>query len=181
MTYFDDLPEPDVQILPDAMFRMRVRDDSIEGDNPFRWDYKTTKELFAGKKILVISLPGAFTPTCSNSQVPGFEEMAQKFYDKGVDEIWCVSVNDAFVMYQWSQHLGVKEIKMLPDGNAEFTEGMGMLVDKRNLGFGGRSWRYVALIDNLFVEHLFVEDGMMNNCPYDPYVATTPENVYNNI
>ena len=168
-------------LLPDVMFYMRERDESIGGENPYKWVYKTTKDLFTGKKVLIIGLPGAFTPTCSNNQLPGFDAMYEKFQEKGIDEIWCTSVNDAFVMHQWSQHQGTKNVKMLPDGNGDFAQGMGMLVDKRNLGFGKRSWRYVLVADDLEITHMWQEWAVMDNCPTDPYENTTPENVFEDL
>ena len=167
-----------VNFVPDVVFHMRERDDSIGGDNPFRWVRKTTLDLFAGKKVLVFGLPGAFTPTCTNEQLPTFERMYDEFKEFGVEEIWCTSVNDAFAMYQWAQQLGIKNVKMLPDGNGDFAKGMGMLVDKSNLGFGKRSWRYAALINGLVIEKIWEEDGFTDNCPADPYDESRPENVY---
>jgi len=156
---------------------MRERDESIEGDNPFKWVYKTTKDIFSEKKVIIFGLPGAFTPTCSNSQLPGYEELYDDFVAQGIDEIWCTSVNDAFVMYQWAKSQNIKNVKMLPDGNGEFAHGLGMLVEKGNLGFGARSWRYAMLVDNLEVKKLWAEDGRMHNCPTDPYEVSAPEYV----
>lgn len=168
-------------LLPDVVFHMRERDDTLEGSNPYKWVRKTTGELFADKKVIIIGLPGAFTPTCSNSQLPGFEEMYDKFKALGVDEIWCTSVNDAFVMFQWARHQCVEKVKMLPDGNGDFAKGLNMLVDKSNLGFGKRSWRYVAYVENLEVKGILEEEGYMDNCPTDPYGKSSPENVYNEL
>jgi len=170
-----------MKFLPDVMFYMRERDESIEGDNPFKWVYKTTKDIFAGKKVVIFGLPGAFTPTCSNSQLPGYEEMYDEFTAQGIDEIWCTSVNDSFVMYQWAKAQGVENVKMLPDGNGEFAEGLGMLINKRNLGFGVRSWRYALVADDMKIVNMFEEEGYMQNCPTDPYEVSSPENVLNNI
>lgn len=166
------------EVLPDTMFYMRERDPLLYKDpNPFKWVYKTTKDLFAGKKVIIFGLPGAFTPTCSNSQLPGFEELAEDFYAEGIDEIWCTSVNDAFVMYQWGLAQGVKNVRLLPDGNGDFANSLGMLVDKSNLGFGKRSWRYAMYVDNLEIKSFMAEDGCMENCPDDPYGNSAPENV----
>ena len=164
--------------LPDVVFHMRERDESIEGDNPFRWVRTTTGELFGGKKVIIFGLPGAFTPTCTNEQLPTFERMYDEFKEFGVEEIWCTSVNDAFAMYQWAQQLGIKNVKMLPDGNGDFAKGLDMLVDKSNLGFGKRSWRYAMLVDDLVIKELWEEDGLTDNCPADPYAESKPENVY---
>lgn len=168
-----------IDTLPDVMFYMRERDDSVEGENPFKWVYKTTKDLFAGKRVLIFGLPGAYTPTCSNSQLPGYERLYDEFVNAGIDEIWCTSVNDAFVMFKWAKDLGIEKVKMLPDGNGAFAEALGYLVDKTNLGFGKRSWRYAMIADDLVVhfEDVFSEYGFMDNCPNDPYEISTPENV----
>lgn len=166
-----------IKSLPDTTFYMRERDETIEGNNPFKWVYKTTKDLFAGKRVLIFGLPGAFTPTCSNSQLPGFEQMYEQFQAKGIDEIWCTSVNDAFVMYQWAKAQGIKNVKMLPDGNGDFAYRLGMLVKKENLGFGKRSWRYAMVVNDLEIERTFVEPGKMDLCPTDPYGESAPENI----
>jgi thioredoxin-dependent peroxiredoxin len=164
--------------IPDTVFYMRERDESIGGDNPFKWVYKTSKEIFGDKRTVIFSLPGAFTPTCSTFQVPGFEAAYDEMRSLGVDEVYVVSVNDAFVMRKWMIDQKVEKIKALPDGNGLFTEGMGMLVDKSNLGFGKRSWRYAAIIDaDMEIERWFIEEGLMDNCPTDPYERSSPENV----
>jgi len=164
-------------LVPQVVFRTRVRDESIGGENPFRWQDLNTEDVFKGKRVVVFSLPGAFTPTCSNSQVPGFDEAYEDILGLGVDEVYCVSVNDAFAMYQWGKQLGVKNVKLLPDGNADFTDGMGMLVEKCNLGFGSRSWRYAMVVLNGKIEWLSEEEGRVDNCETDPYENTTPETV----
>ena len=141
--------------VPDVTFKTRVRDESIGGDNPFKWQDLTTDELFANKKVVVFSLPGAFTPTCSTSHLPRYEELYNEFKALGVDEIVCISVNDAFVMYQWGLNQNRENVFLLPDGNGEFTRKMGMLVDKSNLGFGMRSWRYSMYVDNKAIKKVF--------------------------
>ena len=164
-------------VVPDVVFHTRVRDESIGGDNPFRWEQKSTADLFAGKRVVVFSLPGAFTPTCSTMQVPGFEAM----YDdmtQHVDEVYCVSVNDAFVMNKWGIDQGIKNLKLIPDGSGEFTRQMGMLVKKDNLGFGLRSWRYAMVVDNGIVEKWFEEPSRQDNAEDDPYGVTAPNNLY---
>ncbi|SUD90691.1 peroxiredoxin [Psychrobacter phenylpyruvicus] len=155
--------------VPDVTFKTRVRDESIGGENPFKWYDLTTDELFANKKVVVFSLPGAFTPTCSTSHLPRYEELYDEFKALGVDEVVCVSVNDAFVMYQWGLKQGREKVFLLPDGNAEFTRKMGMLVEKENLGFGMRSWRYSMLVDNKEIKKMFIEPGFEDNCPEDPF------------
>ena len=138
---------------------------------------RTSAELFNNKRVVIFSLPGAFTPTCSAYQLPGFEESYDDFISLGIDEIYCVSVNDAFVMNAWAQDQNIKNVKLIPDGNAYFTRSMGMLVTKSNLGFGDRSWRYAAVVDNGIIEKLFLEDGFRDNADTDPYEVSTPENV----
>jgi thioredoxin-dependent peroxiredoxin len=163
--------------VPDVVFRTRARDESIGGDNPFRWQLMTTRDYFEDKRVLIFSLPGAFTPTCSTMQVPGFEANYDLIRSLGIDEIYVVSVNDAFVMRKWMLDQKIEKLKFIPDGNGEFTEGMGMLVDKSNLGFGHRSWRYAAVVDNMRIEKVFSEPGLMDMCLDDPYGVTSPENV----
>ena len=155
--------------VPDVTFKTRVRDESIGGDNPFKWYDLTTDELFANKKVVVFSLPGAFTPTCSTSHLPRYEELYNEFKALGVDEVVCVSVNDAFVMYQWGLKQGRENVFLLPDGNGEFTRKMGMLVDKSNLGFGMRSWRCSMYVENKEIKKVFMEPGFDDNCPTDPF------------
>ena len=139
-------------------------------------------ELFHEKRVIVFGLPGAFTPTCSTKQLPGFEEMYDQFKEKGIDEIYCVSVNDGFVMRAWAkEHTCGDKVKCLADGNGELTRQMGMLVEKTNLGFGMRSWRYAAVINNGIVEQMFEEEGMEDNHGEDPYEISTPENILENI
>ena len=138
---------------------------------------RTTKELFHGKRVVIFSLPGAFTPTCSAYQLPGFEEKYDDFIGSGIDAIYCISVNDGFVMNAWAQDQNIKNVQLIPDGNAYFTRSMGQLVMKSNLGFGERSWRYAAVVDNGLIEKLFEEPGKGDNAINDPYEETTPEKV----
>lgn len=163
--------------IPDVVVHLRERDESIGGQNPYKWVRKTTGELFGGKKVIIFGLPGAFTPTCTNEQLPSFERMYEDFVAQGIDEVWCTSVNDAFVMNKWAKDLGIEKVKMLPDGSGEFAKGLGMLVDKSNLGFGKRSWRYAVVVDNCVIENWYDEDGYGDNCPDDPYDTSNPENV----
>lgn len=163
--------------LPDVTFRTRVRDESVGGPNPFRWENKTTDDYFKGKKVVLFSLPGAFTPTCSTYQLPDFDKLFPEFQAKGIDEIYCLSVNDAFVMNAWGKQQGLKNIKLIPDGSGEFTRKMGMLVCKDNLGFGMRSWRYAAVVDDGVVKAWFEEPGFSDNCETDPYGASSPQNI----
>ncbi len=155
--------------VPDVIFKTRVHDEAVGGDNPYRWQDVSTNEIFGGKKIVVFGLPGAFTPTCSSTHLPGFEAKYDDFKALGIDEVYCVSVNDAFVMKQWADKLGIKKVKMLPDGNGDFAKGMGMLVKKENLGFGNRSWRYSMYVEDGAVRKIFSEPGFSDNCPDDPF------------
>ena len=136
------------QKVPQASFRTRTDSD---------WKTLTTDEIFKGKTVVVFSLPGAFTPTCSSTHVPRYNELASTFRKVGVDEIVCLSVNDAFVMSEWQKDQNAPEINFIPDGNGEFTAAMGMLVDKNDLGFGKRSWRYSMLVKNGVIEKMFIE------------------------
>ena len=158
--------------VPNIVFKTRVRDESIGGDNPFRWQDVTSSDIFSGKNIVVLALPGAFTPTCSSTHLPGFEAKYDELKAQGVDEVYCVSVNDAFTMFQWSNNLQVEKVKMLPDGNGDFTRLMGMLVKKENLGFGDRSWRYSMHVVDGEIKKMFAEPGLMDNCPDDPFTCS---------
>ncbi|UBF26326.1 glutathione peroxidase [Kovacikia minuta CCNUW1] len=156
------------QRVPNVTFRTRHNN---------QWVDVTTDDLFAGKTVVVFSLPGAFTPTCSSTHVPGYNELANAFKENGVDEIVCLSVNDAFVMNEWAREQNAKNITMIPDGNGEFTEGMGMLVDKHDLGFGKRSWRYSMLVKDGVVEKMFIEPDE----PGDPFKVSDAETMLNYI
>jgi glutathione-dependent peroxiredoxin len=135
--------------VPEVTFRTRTD----EG----QWKDVTTREVFAGKKVVVFALPGAFTPTCSSSHVPRYNELAPQFAARGVNEIVCLSVNDAFVMNEWAKDQDASSIRFLPDGNGDFARAMGMLVDKTSLGFGQRSWRYSMLVEDGVIKKMFVE------------------------
>jgi len=158
-----------MKYVPKVTFKTRVRDESIQHENPFRWQDVTTDDIFKNKSVIIVALPGAFTPTCSSTHLPGFEAKYDELKALGVDEVYCLSVNDAFTMFQWGKNLGISKIKMLPDGNGDFTRGMGMLVKKENLGFGDRSWRYSMHVVDGEVRAQFVEPGLMDNCPEDPF------------
>lgn len=165
------------QRLPDVTFHTRVRDDSIEGPNPFKWEDKTTADYFAGKRVVLFALPGAFTPTCSTYQLPGFENGFADFAAEGIDAIYCLSVNDSFVMNKWAESQGLKNVGVIPDGSGAFTRRMGMLVAKDNLGFGARSWRYAAVVNDGVIEGWFEEPGLADNHGEDPYGESSPETV----
>jgi glutathione-dependent peroxiredoxin len=142
--------------VPQVSFRTRAGGE---------WKTVTTDEIFKGRTVVVFSLPGAFTPTCSSTHLPRYNELAPAFFANGVDRIVCVSVNDAFVMNEWAKDQESDKVYLLPDGNGEFTDGMGMLVDKADLGFGKRSWRYSMLVRDGVVEKMFVEPQK----PGDPF------------
>ena len=165
---------------PNVTFAFREGDEAPAGGGcPIggQFVYKTSKELFGGKRVVIFSLPGAFTPTCSSQQLPGYERLYDEFRAQGIDEIYCVSVNDAFVMNAWAEQLGIKKVKMLPDGNGDFTRLMGMLVSKSAIGFGQRSHRYAAVLTDMVREKLFDEPGREDNFAGDPYSESSPENV----
>lgn len=129
------------------------------------WVDVTSEELFANRNVIVFSLPGAFTPTCSSSHVPRYNQLARSFFEQGIDDIICISVNDAFVMNQWQEEQRADHIRFLPDGNGDFTRAMGLLVNKQDLGFGERSWRYSMLVRNGRITKMFVE----TEAPGDPF------------
>lgn len=161
--------------VPNVTFKTRVRDESVGGENPFRWQDITTDEIFKGKTVVLFGLPGAFTPTCSSTHAPGYEKYYDEMKALGVDEVICLSINDSFVMYQWKKNLGLEKVFMLPDGNGDFTRGMGMLVKKTNLGFGDRSWRYSMLVEDGIIKKIFVEPGFSDDCESDPFEVSDAE------
>ena len=163
----------------DHTFKFREGDTDEKGGCTFiggSWKNVTTKDLFANKKIILFSLPGAFTPTCSGQQLPAYDEQYDKFKELGIDDVYCISVNDAFVMNAWARDLNIKNVKMIPDGCGTFTRSMGMLVNKPAQGFGMRSWRYSALIDNKEIIHFNEEPGLNNlGLDDDPYTVSDPD------
>lgn len=144
------------QTIPNVTFPTRVNNE---------WKNVSTDDIFKGKTVVVFSLPGAFTPTCSSTHLPRYNELAKTFKENGVDDIVCVSVNDTFVMNAWAADQESDNVTLIPDGNGEFTDGMGMLVDKSDIGFGKRSWRYAMLVKDGVVEKMFIEP----NVPGDPF------------
>jgi peroxiredoxin len=164
--------------VPSVTFKTRVRDESVEGENPFRWQDVTTDDVFKGKNIVLFALPGAYTPTCSTTHAPGYEAKYDEIKALGVDEVICLSVNDAFVMFNWKKHLGLTKVFMLPDGNGDFSREMGMLVKKNNLGFGDRSWRYSMHVVDGVIKKMFIEDGMSDNFESDPFLVSDAETMH---
>lgn len=120
--------------VPNVTFHTRVQNEALDGSNPYEWKQVSTKDIFGGRKIVLFTVPGAFTPSCSDAHLPGYENRYEEFKALGVDEVICLSVNDAFVMFQWAKSRSIEKIFMLPDGNADFTRRMGMLVDRSNNG-----------------------------------------------
>jgi peroxiredoxin len=163
--------------VPFCSWNTRVRDESIGGDNPYRWQTVTTDDIFKDKKVILFSLPGAFTPTCSTYQLPNFEKLYDDFKAQGIDDIYCLSVNDSFVMNAWAKSQNLKNVKVIPDGNGDFTRHMGMLVNMSGATFGYRSWRYAIVVDNYRIEHWFIEPGKEDLHAEDPYGESSPENV----
>ncbi|MEK7461764.1 MAG: peroxiredoxin [Patescibacteria group bacterium] len=161
--------------VPNVIFKTRVRDTGVKGPNPYRWQDVTSTKVFSGKKIVLFSLPGAFTPTCSSSHLPGYEKTYAEFKKLGIDEVICLSVNDAFVMFQWGKAQGIKNVKLLPDGSGLFTKKMGMLVKKDNLGFGNRSWRYSMYVEDGEIKKMFIEPGFRHDCSTDPFKVSGAE------
>lgn len=161
-------PNKEGQAVPSVTFHTR---------KDAAWVDVTTDELFKGKTVIVFSLPGAFTPTCSSTHVPRYNQLAATFKQHGVDEIICMSVNDTFVMNEWKVDQEADNITFIPDGNGEFTDGMGLLVDKNDLGFGKRSWRYSMLVKDGVVEKMFIEP----NKPGDPFEVSDADTMLNYI
>ena len=168
-------------VLPKVTFRVRVGDEEVDGIEGCSiggdWINKTTDDYFKGKRVVLFSLPGAFTPTCSSKQLPGFEALADTIKGLNVDEIYCMSVNDSFVMNAWANQQNISKVKVIPDGSGNFTRFMGMLIGKNHLGFGMRSWRYMCILNDGVVEKWWQEPGINNEgSDDDPYEQTTPEN-----
>ena len=170
-----EAPNIEGKNVPQVVFKTRVRDESVGGENPYRWQDVTSDEYFKGKNVVVFALPGAFTPTCSSTHLPGYEAAYDELKKLGVDEVYCLSVNDAYVMNQWGKHQGVKNIKLIPDGSGLFTKQIGMLVKKDDLGFGERSWRYSFYAEDGVVKKAFIEPGFTDNCPDDPFEVSDAE------
>ena len=148
--------------VPNVTFKVR------EGHE---WVEKTTDDYFKGKKVVLFALPGAYTPTCSSTHLPRYNELYQSFKENGIDDVICLSVNDTFVMNDWQKDQKAENITMLPDGNGEFSEKLGFLVDKSDLGFGKRSWRYSMLVNDGTIEKMFIEEEV----PGDPFNASDAE------
>ena len=156
------------QAVPQVTFQTRQNNEFVP---------VTTDEIFKGKTVVLFSLPGAFTPTCSSSHVPRYNQLLPVLKENGVDDVVCVSVNDGFVMAEWQKDQNAEDITFIPDGNGEFSEGMGMLVDKSEIGFGKRSWRYSMLVKDGIVEKMFIETEE----PGDPFSVSDGDTMLNYI
>ena len=167
--------------IPNVVFRVREGDKHEDGGCSFGeggWINKTTDDYFKGKRVVLFSLPGAFTPVCSSVQLPDYESKYQEFKNKGIDEVYCLSVNDSFTMNAWFDQWKIKNVKPIADGNGHFTRRMGMLVNKTHLGFGMRAWRYAFIVENGQIIKWFEEEGINDQGKdEDPFVATAPENI----
>ncbi|GKY95723.1 hypothetical protein MPSEU_000533100 [Mayamaea pseudoterrestris] len=180
-------PKKEGDKVPQVTFKTRARIEDPGNPNPFDWKDRTTDDLFKGKRVVLFALPGAFTPTCSSTHLPGYEKAYGDMKNLGVDEVYCLSVNDAFVMRQWglSQGLeedktpgswGFKKVKLVPDGACAFTRGMGMSnVWSSERGFGERSWRYSMVVDDGIIEKMFIEGPVIQNSGPDPYEVSDAE------
>ena len=162
------LADPTGTQVPQVTFKTR------EGH---KWVDKKTDDFFKGKKVVVFALPGAYTPTCSSVHLPRYNELFETFRENGIDDIICLSVNDTFVMNEWQKDQDAPNITMLPDGNGEFTEKLGFLVDKSDLGFGKRTWRYSMLVNDGKIEKTFIE----NEEPGDPFGVSNAETMLKHI
>lgn len=162
----DPFPVREGKRVPDVSFRIRRNDD---------WATITTGDIFTGRNVVVFSLPGAFTPTCSSTHLPRYNELAPVFKAQGIDEIVCISVNDPFVMEAWAKDQEAENITLIPDGNGEFTGKMGLLVDKTDLNFGKRSWRYSMLVRDATIEKMFIEPRE----PGDPFKVSDADTMLN--
>ncbi len=156
-----------VNRLTDQVFYIRENDD---------WVLKRTQDIFNDKEVVVFGLPGAFTPTCSAFQLPKFEELYDTFKDLGIDEVYCTSVNDSFVMNAWFEQQGITKVKALPDGNGDFAKSVNMINDFTNRGFGMRSWRYCMYVKNAEIKVRYTEWGEPEACPIqDPFEVSNAE------
>ena len=156
-------------MIPSADFVQRIAGEFVK---------QNSQDLFKDKNVILFSLPGAFTPVCSSKMLPAYEEMYDRLKNAGIDEIYCVSVNDGFVMNAWAESLGIEKVKMLADGNGDFTDSMGMLCSKRGKGFAMRSWRYSCYIKNNIIMEAYVEPGFNHKDEdNDPYEVSDPETI----
>jgi thioredoxin-dependent peroxiredoxin len=151
--------------VPEIIFHIRVRNEALGGPNPFEWKDVSSADIFRGKRIVLFAVPGAFTPACSESHLPGYEQHYEEFVRLGVDQVICLAVNDAFVLFQWAKSRDIQKVFMLPDGNGDFTRRMGMLVERTKHGMGMRSWRYSMFVENGVIRRMFIERDVQDNPP----------------
>lgn len=156
------------QTVPHTVFNVRVRNEALGGANPYEWAQLTSDDVFAGCKVVLFAVPGAFTPACSESHLPGFERLYDDLIAAGADKVVCLSVNDPFVLFQWAKAHDIAKVTMLPDGNGDFTRLMGMLVQRTTTGMGMRSWRYSMFVDDGHIRQMFIEPGISDNPPGVP-------------
>ena len=155
--------------IPNTIWKIRKGKD---------WFDESASDYFSGKRSLVVSLPGAFTPIWSEMQLPGLEAFYDDYKEKGIDEVYCLSVNDSFVMNAWAKEHEIEKVKMIPDGSGEFTRDMDMIVFKPAQNFGFRSWRYAMIINDMEIEQMIIEPGKnQQGLDDDPYEETKPENI----
>ena len=162
--------------IPEISWMRRV---VPEGETDYDWVKETSRDLFAGKRVVVFALPGAFTPTCSSTHLPGYDSKYESMKEQDIDEVYCLSVNDSFVMNAWFSSLGIQNVKPIADGNGNFTRHMGMLVKKEAVDFGYRSQRYSMVVDRGRVEMIFVEDGKEDNFAGDPFDVSDSTSMLN--
>ena len=167
--------------VPDVIFKVHDRKGDTNSQTCLIFDWKnlTSSEIFKDKKVVLFALPGAFTPTCSSTHLPGYEKHYNEFKSLGIDTVICLSVNDAFVMFEWGRNQKIEKVTLLPDGSGEFTKSMGMLVKKENLGFGNRSWRYSMYVIDGQIKKMFMEPGFSDNCLNDPFEVSGAETMLN--
>ena len=177
--------------VPQVTFKTRTRFASESDENPFEWKDVTTEDLFKGKRVVLFALPGAFTPTCSTSHLPGYEKTYKEILAQGINDVFCLSVNDAFVMRQWGLSqgleedktvgsLGFKNVKLIPDGACLFTDGMNMRCTwTSERGFGARSWRYSVVVNDMKIEKSFVEEPKVENSEADPFNVSDAQTMLN--
>ena len=156
------------QTVPDVVFNVRVRNDALDRPNPYEWKQLSTADIFAGRKVVLFAVPGAFTPACSETHLPGYEKLYDDLIAAGADKVVCLSVNDPFVLFQWAKSQEISRVFMLPDGNGDFSRLMGMLVQRTTTGMGMRSWRYSMFVDDGKIRQMFIEPGLADNPPGVP-------------
>lgn len=158
--------------IPEVTFHVRAQVSEAPG---YEWRKLTTRDVFSGRRVVVFAVPGCYTPTCTSNHLPGYEAAHARIAEYGIDDIYCLSVNDSYTMNAWLTSQGVNHVKALPDGSGEFTRKIGFLVDKSNQGMGMRSWRYSMCVRDGIVEALFSEPGLADNTDADPFVASDAE------